>query len=143
MEVPSRFTLHHVGYAVKEIGPTAKLYMDRYGYEEITPVIHDPAQTAFVQFLRLPGDLSYLEFVAPDGPNSKLASTALRGSVLNHLCYAVDDIEQATNYLFETGMFVLSLPKVSVAFKGRKISWLAGQDRLPIELVERGAPGEL
>ncbi len=138
-----RFTLHHVGYAVKEIGPAAKIYIDRYGYEEITSIIHDPVQTAFVQFLRLPGDSSYLEFVAPDGPDSKLADTALRGSVLNHLCYVVDDIEQATNHLFEKGMLVLSLPRVSVAFKGRRISWLAGKDRLPIELVERGAPGEL
>ena len=44
--------------------------MTRFGYEVRTPVIHDPLQTAFVQFLALPGDRVYLEFVSPDGPES-------------------------------------------------------------------------
>jgi methylmalonyl-CoA/ethylmalonyl-CoA epimerase len=36
--------------------------------------MHDAAQTAYVQFLRLPGETSFIEFVAPDGPQSKLAA---------------------------------------------------------------------
>jgi methylmalonyl-CoA/ethylmalonyl-CoA epimerase len=136
-------TLHHVGYATAEIEPIAKIYVERYGYQIITPIIHDPTQTALVQFLRLAGDSAYLEFVAPDGPESKLAKTALKGSVLNHLCYAVDDIELATDRLRESGMLILTMPVPAVAFGGRRISWLMGRDRLPVELVERGAPGEL
>jgi methylmalonyl-CoA/ethylmalonyl-CoA epimerase len=143
MPANSAMTLHHVGYATAEIEPIARLYVERYGYQIVTPIIHDPTQTALVQFLRLAGDSTYLEFVAPDGPGSKLASTALKGSVLNHLCYAVDDIEAATTHLHESGMLILTMPVAAVAFNGRRISWLMGRDRLPVELVERGGPGEL
>jgi methylmalonyl-CoA/ethylmalonyl-CoA epimerase len=143
MPVDLGFTLHHVGYATAQIEPIAKVYVERYGYQIVTPIIHDPTQTALVQFLRLAGDSAYLEFVAPDGPESKLAGTALKGSVLNHLCYAVDDIEAATSHMRESGMVLLTPPVPAVAFNGRRISWLAGRDRLPVELVERGGPGEL
>lgn len=136
-------TLHHVGYAVPEIAPAAADYVERYGYEIVTPIIHDPTQTAFVQFVRLGGDSTFLEFVAPDSPNSKLANAVRKGGSLNHLCYSVDDIEFTTNRLFESGMIILTAPVSAVAFRGRRVAWLIGRDRIPIELVERGKPGEL
>jgi methylmalonyl-CoA/ethylmalonyl-CoA epimerase len=132
--------LHHVGYAVGEIEPTASSYCKRFGYQACTPIIHDPLQTAYVQFFRLPGDQTYLEFVAPDGPNSKLSNAVARQITLNHLCFAVDDIEKATEDLRKTGMAVMSRPVPAVAFAGRRISWLMGRDSVPIELVERGSP---
>jgi len=132
------FSLHHVGYAVSIVEPITELYVKRLGYEVCTPVVHDPTQTAYVQFLRLPGDRTFLELVAPDGPDSKLSRAVRKGGGLNHLCYAVDDIEAATDKLRKAGMMILSMPVPSVAFKGRRISWLLGEDPLPIELVERG-----
>ena len=128
--------LHHVGYAVKQIGPLAEIYVRRYGYEFSTPIINDPLQTAFVQFLRLPGDQAYLEFVAPDGPESKLIFAAKRGG-LNHLCYSCASLELAIAELEKTGMRLISEPQPAVAFAGRRICWLVGEDPLPIELVER------
>jgi methylmalonyl-CoA/ethylmalonyl-CoA epimerase len=128
--------LHHVGYAVKLIDSIAATYASRYGYDISTPVIHDPLQTAFVQFLKLPGDRAYLEFVAPDGPESKLTNAAKRGG-LNHLCYTAGPLEAAIAQLEATGMRLISEPKRGVAFGGRRICWLLGEDPLPIELVER------
>jgi methylmalonyl-CoA/ethylmalonyl-CoA epimerase len=128
--------LHHVGYAVKLIDSIAATYASRYGYDISTPVIHDPLQTAFVQFLRLPGDRAYLEFVSPDGPESKLTNAAKRGG-LNHLCYTAGPLEAAIAQLEATGMRLISEPKAGVAFGGRRICWLLGEDPLPIELVER------
>lgn len=136
-------TLHHVGYAVAEIQPVAADYVERYGYEIVTPIIHDPTQTAFVQFVRLAGDSTFLEFVAPDSLNSKLVNAVRRGGSLHHLCYSVDDIEFTTNRLFESGMMILTAPVPAIAFGGRRIAWLMGRDRIPIELVERGKPGDL
>ena len=49
------FRLHHVGYATKQIEPLTESYVARYGYQVSTPVIHDPFQTALVQFLKLEG----------------------------------------------------------------------------------------
>jgi methylmalonyl-CoA/ethylmalonyl-CoA epimerase len=127
--------LHHVGYATKIIEPLAELYVQRYGYEVATPIIYDPLQIALVQFLRLPGDQTYLEFVAPGGPDSKLASAAKRGG-LNHLCYSSGPLEQTIADLEQNGMRLISEPKAAVAFAGRRICWLIGEDPLPIELVE-------
>jgi methylmalonyl-CoA/ethylmalonyl-CoA epimerase len=135
--------LHHVGYAVKEIGPIAEAYVKRYGYDVATQVIHDPLQTALVQFLKLDGDSSYLEFVAPDGPGSKLSNAAKRGGGLNHLCYTCGPLEQVIAELEETGMRLISEPKPGLAFNGRRICWLLGEDPLPIELVERRLESDL
>ena len=143
MSTNLELNFHHVGYAVNVIGPVAETYVSRYGYELSTPVIHDPMQTAFVQFLRLRGDRAYLEFVAPDGPTSKLASVASLGGGLNHLCYSVGSLEQAIAQLEQRGMRLISDPKPGVAFAGRRICWLMGRDKLPIELVERAHDGDL
>lgn len=135
-----KLVLHHVGYAVKEIEPMAALYVARFGYQVASPVIHDPLQTARVQFLRLPGagpGGTYLEFVAPDGPESKLASVVAKGGGLNHLCYTSGPLEVAIAQLEATRMVLISEPKPAVAFGGRRICWLMGQDRSPVELVER------
>jgi methylmalonyl-CoA/ethylmalonyl-CoA epimerase len=133
-------TLHHVGYAVKLIDPIAAVYTGRYGYELSTPVIHDPLQTAYVQFLKLAGDQAYLEFVAPDGPESKLTNAVKRAGGLNHLCYVCGPLEETIAHLEESGMRLISDPKPGAAFAGRRICWLVGADPLPIELVERLGP---
>jgi methylmalonyl-CoA/ethylmalonyl-CoA epimerase len=129
--------LHHVGYAAKVIGSVVETYVRRYGYAVASGVIHDPAQTALVQFLKLEGDSSYLEFVAPDGPESKLSSVVRKGGGLNHLCYTCGQLEETIADLEADGMRLISELKPAVAFAGRRICWLKGEDPLPIELVER------
>jgi methylmalonyl-CoA/ethylmalonyl-CoA epimerase len=134
--------LHHVGIVVGDITEAAGRYVERFGCTVCTGLIHDPTQTAFVQFLRQPGDAVYLELVAPDGPGSKLAHALSKGGGLNHLGYAVDDIESACRELRLRKMALVQAPVAAVAFPGRRIAWLIGRDRIPIELVERGPDGE-
>ena len=141
--MPPQLKLHHIGYAVKLIEPIAQTYRERFGYLAATGSIHDPLQTAHVQFLQLPGEQTYLELVAPDGPESKLANAVRRGGGLNHLCYTCDSLEQAIAHLEQTGMKLISDPKPAAAFAGRRICWLLGSDPLPIELVERRSPEDL
>lgn len=133
----SGFSLHHVGYAVKEIGAVAENYIFRFGYVAATGVIHDPLQTALVQFLKLAGDSAYLELVAPDNDASKLAASVARRGSLHHLCYACGPLEEVLPVLQASGMLLFSEPKVAVAFAGRRVCWLVGQDSILIELVER------
>jgi methylmalonyl-CoA/ethylmalonyl-CoA epimerase len=143
MGTQNNLRLHHVGYATAEIAPIAETYVSRFGYERSTGVIHDPLQTALVQFLKLPGERSYLEFVAPDGEHSKLAAVVKRGGGLNHLCYTAGPLEEAIAGLEESGMKLISDPKPAVAFAGRRICWLLGADRVPVELVERRDDADL
>jgi len=135
--------LHHIGLAVANLESQSELYIKAFGYVARTEIIHDPIQTAYVQFLRLPGDSVYLEFVAPDGPRSKLTNAVNKGGGLNHLCYSTSDIEATCQELRKTGLLLLQAPVPAAAFNMRRIAWMQGLDRVLIELVERGKEGDL
>ena len=135
--------LHHIGILVGSIPEAAAVYSERHGYQVRSEIIHDPTQTAYVQFLQLPGDPCYIEFVSPDGPESKLTNGLHKGGGLNHVAYATDQIERTCEHLREQGMFLIRPPAPAVAFRGRRIAWLMGRDCLLTELVERGPEGEL
>ena len=130
-------SLHHVGIAVKDISKATEDYRRRLGCELFGGVIHDPVQTALIQFLRLPGDSVLIELVAPDRPNSKLSRAVRNGGGINHLCHSTPDIESACRSLAEEGMVVIQEPTPAVGFGGRRIAWLMGDDRVLTELVER------
>jgi methylmalonyl-CoA/ethylmalonyl-CoA epimerase len=139
----SDLRLHHIGVVVRGIEEFRAFYVDVLRYRERTPVIHDPIQTAFVQFLRIPGADHYLELVAPDSENSKLRTAARRGPALNHLCYSCDNITAMISFMKESGCLVIQDPVPAVAFDGRFIAWLMAPDGLLIEVVERGLEGSL
>jgi methylmalonyl-CoA/ethylmalonyl-CoA epimerase len=136
-------SLHHIGVAVNDISQAADSFIARFGYNVKSPVIHDPAQTAQVQFLQLPGDSVYLELVSPDRSDSKLTNALNKGGGLNHICYSTSDIDATCRQLRAMGLFLLQVPVPAAAFPGRRIAWFMGQDRIPVELVEKGPPGEL
>jgi methylmalonyl-CoA/ethylmalonyl-CoA epimerase len=135
--------LHHVGIVVGNIPDSAANFGHRLGYETKSDVFHDPTQQASVQFVGLPGDNVYLEFVAPVGPESRLSGALSKGGGLHHLCYSVDDIDAACAELRSKGMTLVRPPVGAVAFQGRRIAWLMGRDRILVELVERDPEGGL
>jgi methylmalonyl-CoA/ethylmalonyl-CoA epimerase len=136
-------TLHHIGIVVADVARASDQYVRRFGYKVSSDIIHDANQTAYIRFLRLPGDAFHLELVAPDGPESRLANALKKGGGPHHLCYATADIEATWREMREQGMVLLQAPVPAVAFGGRRIAWLMGRDRMAIELVERGSRGEL
>jgi catechol 2,3-dioxygenase-like lactoylglutathione lyase family enzyme len=129
--------LHHIGIAVKDISSATEDYCRRLGCELEGEVVHDPVQSAFIQFLRLPGDSVLIELVAPDGPDSKLSNAVRKGGGINHLCYLTSDIESTCRTLQNGGMVVIHEPTPAVAFGGRRVAWLMGEDRVLTELGER------
>ena len=133
---------HHIGQAVAHIQPAAERLIRAFGYGIVTPILHDPLQTAFVQFLRLPPESAYLELVAPDASTSKLAQAVRGGGGLNHLCYTAGPLEEEIATLEQEGLRLISDPKPAVAFYGRRICWLLGHDKVPVELVERRHPSD-
>jgi methylmalonyl-CoA/ethylmalonyl-CoA epimerase len=135
----SALELDHIGILVADIAKAAPTYCTRYGCRIESPVIHDPVQTAHVQFLGGPG-VSF-ELITPDGPGSKLSNALKKGGGLNHFCFRTDDIEADCTRLRASGMLILHKPVPAVAFEGRRIAWLMGMDGIPIELVERNAKG--
>ena len=128
---------------VADIEKARYAYVQRFGFEVCSPKIHDAVQTAHVLFLRQPHDATYVELVAPDGPQSKLSDALKKGGGLNHLCYATPDISASIAAMTQRGMRLVRSPVPAVAFNGRRIAWLIGRDLALVELVERGAKGEL
>jgi methylmalonyl-CoA/ethylmalonyl-CoA epimerase len=135
--------LHHVGILIKDISGAAELYAGRYGYKVKSEVIHDPVQGAYVQFLKLPGDHVFLEFISPDGPASHLSNALNKGGGIHHVCYAVADMDAQCAELRRKGMTLVRPTNAAVAFQGRRVAWLMGRDRALVELVEEGADGEI
>jgi methylmalonyl-CoA/ethylmalonyl-CoA epimerase len=131
-------TLHHVGILVPDIVQAAAQYVANFGYRVCSAVVHDPVQTAQVQFLSLTDSIPFVELVTPDGPASKLSNALKKGGGLNHLCYLSPAIDEDCRRLRQSGMFVLQSPVEARAFHGRRIAWLIGRDNIPIELVEPG-----
>ena len=135
-------SLHHIGQAVPDI-PTASTRLTRsFGYQPVTPILHDPLQTALIQFLLLPPETVYLELVAPVSPASKLAQAAKRGGSLHHLCYLAGPLEPQIVALEAEGLRLISDPTPAVAFDARRICWLLSPGQVLIELVERRDPGD-
>jgi methylmalonyl-CoA/ethylmalonyl-CoA epimerase len=135
--------LHHAGILVRDIETAAARYVRRAGCRLRTEKLHDAVQTAYVQFLALPGDPTMLELVAPDGPESRLAGAAAKGGGLHHLCYATCDIEATGRDWREGGFFLIREPVPAVAFGGRRVAWLMSPEQVLVELVEQGREGEL
>jgi methylmalonyl-CoA/ethylmalonyl-CoA epimerase len=131
--------LHHIGIAVRDIDRAVEDHRRRLGCRPVGELFHDPMQTALIQFLSVPGDSVLIELVAPDGPKSLLARAVRTGVGINHLCYSTDDIEAACESLREDGMVVFKDPTPAVAFGGRRIAWLMGEEWYLTELVERGS----
>jgi methylmalonyl-CoA/ethylmalonyl-CoA epimerase len=134
--------LHHIGIVVPDIDSARPLYAS-LGYTERTAVIHDPAQTAFVQFLKLPEADHYLELVAPDGPESFLDAAASKKHPLHHLCYTTADIHASCASLEAGGWRLISEPTPAVAFDGRPVAWLLAPTKLVVEFVQKGDPNSL
>jgi len=129
---------HHIGLVVPDVSRAASDVIAQFGYRPVSGIIHDPLQTAFVQFFRLGSEQTLLELVGPDGPESKLSIAARRRMGLHHLCFAVEDIHGTCKRLAEEGMVVVQEPVPAVAFRGRRIAWLMGRNRVLTELVEEG-----
>jgi methylmalonyl-CoA/ethylmalonyl-CoA epimerase len=137
------FRTHHIGVLVADVARARESYLECPGYSIRSECFHDPLQTAFVQFLALPGDSVLLELVAPDGPQSRLSNALKKSGGINHICYSVPDIADAASALQKCGCVVIHSPQPAVAFNGRSIAWLMNRDHLLVELVERGGDGEL
>ncbi|MHB1126549.1 MAG: VOC family protein [Bacillota bacterium] len=131
-----RLHLHHIGILVKDISKTVANYEKIYNCKKKSNIIHDPIQTAFVQFLTIQDNNMYTELIAPDGQNSKLMNALKKGGGIHHLCYLTDDLESTCVRLSSTGMLLLQEPVAAVAFGGRRIAWVMGLDGVPVELLE-------
>ena len=128
----------HMGVAVPSLEQALTTYQELFGYTVCSGPFDDPVQRVSVCFLET-GDLGEptLELVAPNGKDSPVDQVLAKGIGAYHLCYEVDNIESALDYVRSKGCIVISKPVPAVAFEGRRIAWFYTPTRQLIELVEQ------
>lgn len=128
-------SINHIGYAVKDIQQTAKLYVDA-GWE-LSEVFEEKVQNTKIAFLKKKGFTS-IELVAPLDESKSPVDNILQnnGVAPYHICYDVDDIEKSVEDLYEEGFKPLFMPTPSIAMDNHNICYLYHMEIGLIEIVD-------
>jgi methylmalonyl-CoA/ethylmalonyl-CoA epimerase len=129
---------HHVGFVVASIEPSVESFAQSLAAEWDGHIIHDPNQGVRVTFLRTPHAADPLfELVEPAGENAPVQTFLKRGGGLHHICYEVENLDQALTRMRTLGGLITRPPLPAVAFRGRRIAWVYTKNKLLIEYLER------
>ncbi len=128
--------IDHIGIAVKSIEASLKFYSELLGLklegEEI--VKEQKVKTAFLSIGNV--EIELLESTGPDGPIAKFIEA--RGEGIQHIAFAVDNIEEALKELEEKN-FRLIDHKPRAGAGSKKIAFLHPKDSFGVlvELCEK------
>ncbi|HYU45798.1 MAG TPA: VOC family protein [Terriglobales bacterium] len=135
-------SFHHVGFVVASIEKSAVSFAQSLGAEWDGHIIHDPNQGVRVTFLRSRHAADPLfELVEPAGEKAPVQAFAKRGGGLHHVCYEVQNLEEALARIRVVGGLITRPPLPAVAFAGRRIAWVYTRNKLLIEYLERSGDG--
>ena len=133
MQAKFPFKFHHLGYATQVMDRDLRIF-NGLGYERSGSFFVDEKQGVRGCFLEGAGPkIELLENL--EGRNTLTPWLSL-GPRVYHFAYEVTNIEKATVFCESIRAKVLSTPTPSVAFKGRRISFLIFRDQQLIELIE-------
>ncbi len=131
----SEFRFHHIGYAVHEIRETAAYYINA-GWQ-LSDEITDEKQNSKISFLTREG-FPLIELVAPVDEKSPVVEILKKNGVTAyHVCYEVDDIDEAISKLRKLQYVQLFKPVEAIALNNRKICYLYNNKTGLIEIIEK------
>lgn len=139
---------HHINLIVSDREKTKAFYNGVLGLEiAIETAIEDdefsrgvglPHTKVLAAFFKLPNDAGLLEtfqYVQPQGKPIPEDAQANNGG-FQHLCFQVDDIEEAYRELTAKGIRFLSTPVTLSTFGGVRFCYFLGPDRELIEILQ-------
>ena len=104
--------LNHVGVAVPDIEAAIETYRELYGVTDITAPFDMPAQGVKVCFVNLPNSqIELIEPLNPDSPIHNFIQKNPKGGQ-HHVCFEVEDIDQAVRVMQARGATVLGAPRL-------------------------------
>ena len=128
---------HHIGMAVYDIEATAAVYVQG-GYHR-SSTIYDPVQNVNICWLTREGN-PIIELVSPVDDTSPICKTKKKNGVNPyHVCYAVQDMEEASMKLRRMRYVQVSKPASAVAFNGSRVAFFFNKAVGLVELVEKPA----
>jgi methylmalonyl-CoA/ethylmalonyl-CoA epimerase len=130
--------LHHVGFVVSSIQNEADRFATSIDASWDGKIFFDPLQKVKVTFLRTEcREDALVELVEPAGMDSPVVHFLERGGGLHHLCYEVTNLDSHLAKMRAKGAVIVRPPLPSVAFDGRRISWIVTRQKLLLEFLER------
>lgn len=104
--------LNHVGVAVPDIEEAMETYRTLYGASDITEPFDMPAQGVKVCFVNLPN--SQIELIEPLNEQSPIHNFIAKNPKggQHHVCFEVDDINEAVVFMKDRGATVLGEPRI-------------------------------
>ena len=125
-------TLAHIGYVVRDMKGALRRFQ-REGAEVVISPGHDPVQRVEVCLLRAGG--VDIELVAPMDPEDcPLKGRLASGGGLDHICFYVDDLDEALAEEQGQGAMVVCEPCDAAVF-GERVAFVHRRSGLVVELM--------
>ena len=130
--------LNHIAIVVPDLEEAALKYQQTLGAEvsEQQELIEHGVTLVFVQLAN-----TKIELLHPLGANSPISSFLKRNPAggIHHVCYEVEDISEAANFLLEKGAKILGDGKPKIGAHGKPVLFLHPKDFFGtlIELEQR------
>ena len=122
---------HHVAVICSDYGRSRRFYVETLGLEVVREV-HRRERNSYKLDLRLPDGTQIELFSFPEPPKRPSYPEACG---LRHLAFEVEDVEEAVRELQDKGVAVE--PVRIDEHTGRRFTFFADPDGLPLELYER------
>lgn len=134
MTAPLIGRLNHVAIAVPDLAAAAALYRDAFGARVSAPLAL-PEHGVTTIFVELPN--TKIELLHPLGARSPIAGFMEKKPAggIHHLCYEVEDIEQAARRLSARGMRILGDGTPKTGAHGKPVLFLHPGDAMGV-LIE-------
>lgn len=130
-------TYHHIGIACNDLTQSAHFYIEQ-GYVK-TESVYDPIQNVNICFLNHPDKVNpRIELISPKDETSPVNKNLQKNGVSPyHICYEVENIEEAILELKKQKFILVQKPQVAVAMNNKKVCFLFNKNTGLIELVEK------
>ena len=119
--------LNHVAIAVPDLEAAADLYRQTFGADVSAPLeLPEPGVTTV--FVNLPN--TKIELLLPLGEDSPIARFLEKNPSggMHHVCYEVEDIEQAASRLVQDGLRILGDGKPKIGAHNKPVLFLHPKD---------------
>ena len=122
--------IHHIAIIVSDYAVSRDFYVNKLGFSVIRENYREDKRDWKLDLQINP--TTELEIFAPENPPKRLSYPEACG--LRHLAFAIDNIEDAVRELQSKG--IECEPIRTDSFTGRKMTFFADPDGLPLELHE-------
>jgi methylmalonyl-CoA/ethylmalonyl-CoA epimerase len=118
---------HHIGIACSDIERAIEDFGKFHAIVAKSQIVYDPLQKSRLCMVTTDTGLD-VEFIAGE----KVAGLVKKGITYYHICYEVENLEQAIAHYLSRDAKMISEPKPAILFGGRRVAFLY----LPYGFVE-------